>query len=132
MADKKYTYTIGRRKTASATLRLFEEKGANVVNEKSIAEYFPKANYEYKINNVFEVAGLKKEDFYYTVRVSGSGHSAQAEAVRHALARAIVKVSPETKDAIKKAGYLTRDSRMVERKKPGLRKARKAEQFSKR
>lgn len=132
MAEKKYTYTIGRRKTATATLRLFEEKGSSVVNEKSLEEYFPKGNYVHKISDVFRAGELKPENFYFTVKVIGGGVNAQAEAIRHALARAVVKAFPETKLPIKKAGLLTRDPRMVERKKAGLRKARRAEQYSKR
>ena len=132
MSEKKYTYTIGRRKTATATLRLFEEAGKNTVNEKPIEEYFPNGEFIHVINEVFSVSGLNPKEYYFTVKVEGSGISAQSEAIRHALARAVIKSHPEAKTEVKKAGFLTRDPRKVERKKAGLRKARKSEQYSKR
>lgn len=132
MAESKYIYKVGRRKTATATLRLYKSKGSNEVNGKELDKYFPTGNYVTTINQVYRVAELKPDDFYFTVKVTGSGVNAQAEAIRHALARAVVENRPEAKTAVKKAGFLTRDPRMVERKKPGLRKARKSEQFSKR
>lgn len=133
MADKnKYVYTKGRRKTAVATLRLYSEKGISVVNETEFEKAYDDAYYQKLILAPFKAAGLDSKNYMFTAKVSGSGFNAQAEAIRHALARAIVKMDPELRKPVKAAGFLTRDPRMVERKKTGLHKARKAEQYSKR
>lgn len=128
----KYIYAIGRRKTSVASIRLFNDKGENSFNEKPFSKTYPhKADLE-KVTSPLRVADLSEKEFYFTSKASGGGRESQLEAMRMAMARAIVKMSPEKKKALKDAGYLTRDPRMVERKKPGLRKARKAEQYSKR
>ncbi len=132
MSEKKYTYTIGRRKTATASIRLFEGKGASTVNSKPFDELYKDSYSKHVISEPFLAAGLKLEDFHFTAVVKGSGPKGQLEAIRHGLARAVVKATPDNKKAVRQAGLLTRDPRMVERKKPGLHKARKAEQYSKR
>lgn len=128
----KYHYALGRRKTAVATVRLFESAGESMVNDKQANEAFPGEYNQHLLTEPFKVADLDPKKFHVTVKVKGSGKSAQLGAVRHALARALVKMDENLKKPLKKAGLMTRDPRMVERKKPGLHKARKAEQFSKR
>lgn len=131
MAEK-YTYTIGRRKTSVATLRLFRTPGNNTVNEKPLEVVYP---HDYELTNLlapFKAADLNEKEYSFTVKVTGGGKMSQLGAIKLALARAIAKLYPDKKKALKVEGLLTRDPRMVERKKPGLRKARKAEQYSKR
>jgi small subunit ribosomal protein S9 len=131
MADK-FVYTVGRRKTSVATLRLFNLAGKNQINTKILEDLYTHKFEQDDILSPLKVAELNIKSFSFTAMVKGGGKSSQAEAVRLALARAIVKLEPEKKKALKDAGLLTRDPRMVERKKTGLRKARKAEQYSKR
>jgi len=127
-----YFEGVGRRKTAIARVRIYPT-GENVflINEKSYQEYFKDPFYHEII-----FAPLKKlnqlSKFKVTVKVKGGGTTAQAEAIRHGLARALVKFNPNFKKPLKKAGFLTRDSRERERKKPGLKRARRAPQWSKR
>ena len=124
-------HTIGRRKSAIARLYLKNGKGKIVVNNKDYKLYFPTGPLQYKINQPFETT--KTQDTYdLTVSVEGGGITGQAEATRLALARALCKINPEYRALLKPEGMLTRDSRMVERKKPGQKKARKRFQFSKR
>jgi small subunit ribosomal protein S9 len=127
-----YHYAVGRRKTATATVRLYEVAGESTINGKPMAEYMPGKVNEFKLQGVLKSAELDPKQFFMTVKVSGSGKSAQLNAIQHGIARAITKMNPELKRLLKVAGFITRDPRMVERKKPGLHKARKAEQFSKR
>jgi small subunit ribosomal protein S9 len=127
-----YTYTIGRRKTSVATLRLYKKSGENVINEKKIATIYVNKVDADSILLPFKIADLNADDFYFTSKIVGGGAMSQLGAVKHALSRAIAKLYPETKKQLKVAGLITRDPRMVERKKPGLRKARRAEQYSKR
>lgn len=127
-----YIAAVGRRKTAVARVRLTPAtKTTVVVNSKPTEEYFKtkeRADVTYE-----PFAAVESEQHYSVeVRVLGGGVSAQAGAVRHGIARALVKVSAELRPSLKKAGLLTRDARAVERKKPGLKKARKAPQWSKR
>ena len=131
MAEK-YSYTIGRRKTSVASLRLFAGSGENTINEKPVQKFYPHKYESLRIYAPFTAADLSQKEFHFTTRIKGGGKESQLEALRLALARAIVKMYPETKKALKDQGLLTRDPRMVERKKTGLRKARKAEQYSKR
>jgi small subunit ribosomal protein S9 len=128
---EKYTYTKGRRKTSAATIRLFDGKGDNLVNDKPVNKYFEYVGYQ---QNAVEPLKLVNafDKYYFTAKVKGGGMKGQAGAVVHALARALAKQDPEYKDILKKALMMRRDDRMVERKKTGLRKARKAPQFSKR
>lgn len=127
-----YTYTIGRRKTARATVRLYSVEGASEINGKSFDKYFVSELDKTRVLEPFKIADLKAKDYYFTSQVVGGGKNAQLEAIRLGIARAIVKLMPEKRVDLKKEGLLKRDPRMVERKKPGLRKARKAEQYSKR
>lgn len=131
MAEK-YAYTIGRRKTSVASVRLFRASGENMINDKPLTKVYGHDYELTKINMPFKIADLSAKEFYFTTQIRGGGKESQLEALRLGLSRAIVKMFPETKKALKDGGLLTRDSRMVERKKPGLHKARKAEQYSKR
>lgn len=128
-----YYYGMGRRKTAVARVRLFPNgDGSIVVNGRSAQAYFGPRD---SINATL-VAPLRlleiAEQYTMTVRVVGGGTSGQAGAIRHGVARALLRVNPEWKSVLRKAGYLTRDPRMKERKKPGLKRARKAPQYTKR
>lgn len=136
MADTikgEYYYGMGRRKTAVARVRLFPNGEGNVtVNGRSADSYFGKlASHMATISAPLRALDLTNA-YTMTVRVVGGGTSGQAGAIRHALARALVRMNPEFKSALRKAGYLTRDPRMKERKKPGLKRARKAPQYTKR
>lgn len=127
----KYHYACGKRKTAIASVRLIENGTGNIiVNEQPVKDYF----YGTLIGLIkapLKLAGAVKT-FDISVKVSGGGKSAQAEAVRHGIARALVDINLENRPALKKAGFLIRDSRTKERKKPGLKKARKSPQWAKR
>lgn len=133
MAEQKnYVTAVGRRKTASARVKLTPAKESSVtVNGKSAREYFKTAERESITGDVFR-AGEWKQDYQVEARVEGGGVNAQAEALRHAIARAMTLIEDGSRPALKAAGFLTRDARAVERKKPGLRKARKSPQWSKR
>jgi len=123
--------TIGRRKTAVARIYLKSGKGSIQVNGRDYKEYFPAETLQTIINQPFAVISeLGKYDV--TANIQGGGITGQAEALRLAIARALVSSNSEVKPAIKKEGFLTRDPRMVERKKPGRKKARRRFQFSKR
>jgi len=128
-----YYYGMGRRKTAVARVRLFPNgDGSITVNDKNSRVYFG----EREALTATVTAPLRlfdlTEAYTMTVRVVGGGSSGQAGAIRHAVARALVRVNPEWKPTLRKAGFLTRDPRMKERKKPGLKRARKAPQYTKR
>jgi len=134
MATKKehhYTEGVGRRKTAVARVRLTTGKGGFVVNGKELKEYFPIE----RLSSV-AVAALKEVSlatkYDVSAKVVGGGIAAQAEAIRHGVARALVKINEALKKPLRAAGMLTRDPRMVERKKYGLKKARRAPQWQKR
>lgn len=134
MPEQKQTYVtaVGRRKTASARVKLTPAKENSVtVNGQSAREYFKTATRESVTGDVFR-AGEWKENYEVLARVQGGGVAAQAEAVRHAMARALTKMEEGSRPVLKLAGFLKRDPRAVERKKPGLRKARKSPQWSKR
>jgi small subunit ribosomal protein S9 len=125
------THTIGRRKTAIARVYLQPGNGEITVNKKDYKVYFPTLPLQYIVKQAFELTNnMGKYDM--KVNVEGGGVKGQAEAIRLALTRALVKTNEENKPALKAEGLLTRDPRMVERKKPGQKKARKRFQFSKR
>lgn len=125
---ERYTEGIGRRKTASARVRITPAKKVSVtVNDKAFEVYFPTKDLQ---RTALESLGERM--MTVSVHVHGGGVSAQAEAVRHGVARALLKYDPALRLDLKKKGFLTRDQRSVERKKPGLAKARRAKQFSKR
>ena len=130
MAKMQY-YGTGRRKSSIARVRLIPGKGNVTINKKTLDEYFGMEILKREVQRPLDVAGvLGKFDVVATVR--GGGFTGQAGALRHGIARALLKTDPDLRGVIKKAGFLTRDSRMKERKKYGLKKARKASQFSKR
>ena len=121
----------GKRKTSVARVILRPGDGATWVNGKTIEEYFPRLVHRVLATSPLKTAGLDGQ-YDLRVRVHGGGPTGQAGAVRHGIARALVEVNPELRVSLKRAGFLTRDARQVERKKAGLHKARKAPQFSKR
>ena len=122
---------LGRRKAAVARIYLSEGKGNFTVNKREVETFFPTKTLQYVVKQpleLLEVAGT----YDVKVNIFGGGIKGQAEALRLGLSRALIEANPESRDALKKAGFLTRDSRVVERKKPGQPKARKKFQFSKR
>lgn len=132
-AKQKSIYATGRRKTSSARvyIRPAEDQGTFVVNKKPMENYFPLETTQMIVNQPL-VLTERLNKFDIRVRVVGGGVSGQAGAVLHGIARVLEKAEPELRPSLKKAGFLTRDSREVERKKPGRHKARKKPQFSKR
>ena len=131
-SKKKYFYGTGRRKSSVARVRVYENgTGSIIVNGRDIDEYFGLDTLKLIVRQPLVTTDLLgKVDI--VVSVAGGGVSGQAGAIRHGIARALVKADADLKPAIKKAGYLTRDPRMKERKKYGLKAARRAPQFSKR
>lgn len=130
MAQVQYLGT-GRRKNSVARVRLVPGTGKITVNNKDVEAYIPHADLRLVINQPFgatETVGA----YDVLVNVNGGGYAGQAGAIRHGIARALLNVDPDFRASLKRAGLLTRDARMVERKKAGLKKARKASQFSKR
>jgi small subunit ribosomal protein S9 len=121
----------GKRKTSVARVILRPGDGTTWFNGRTIEEYFPRAVHRSTALAPLQLAGLEGT-YDIRVRVHGGGPSGQAGAVRHGLARALIEVDPNLRVALRRAGFLTRDARIVERKKAGLHKARKAPQFSKR
>ena len=128
----RYIEAIGRRKTAVARVRLYSENpGDFLINGKTLEKYFPILELQQRIKDPFVKVG-QIDKFSVLAKVSGGGFNAQAEALRHGIARALVKIDSECRKVLKKTGLLTRDSRMRERKKPGLKRARRAPQWRKR
>ena len=125
------TNTSGRRKTAVARIYLSAGSGTITVNGKDYKEYFPTLPLQYIVMQSMEVAG-EAGNHDVKVNVSGGGVKGQAEAVRLAISKALIELNPEIKASLRAKGLVTRDNRMVERKKPGRAKARKKFQFSKR
>tara|TARA_B110000444_G_scaffold212840_1_gene209380 strand:- start:3386 stop:3772 length:387 start_codon:yes stop_codon:yes gene_type:complete len=124
-------HTIGRRKKAIARVYLTDGKGAVTINGRDVKDYFSTATLQYKLEQAQVLAGV--EGIYdINVNVDGGGITGQAEAIRLGISRALIKIDPDHRLALKPHGLLTRDPRMVERKKPGQKKARKKFQFSKR
>ncbi len=123
--------TLGRRKTAVARVYLTKGKGNVTVNKKDYKEFFPVAVLQSKINQPFELTDTVGQ-YDVRVNVAGGGINGQVEAIRLGIARALVALNEENKPLLKEEGLMTRDPRMVERKKPGQPKARKKFQFSKR
>jgi small subunit ribosomal protein S9 len=124
-------HTIGRRKTSVARLFVSEGKGEITVNSKNYTDFFPTATLQYKIIQPL-VLTENENNYDLKVTVKGGGFNGQAEAVRLAISRALCKIDEENRVVLKPEGLLTRDPRMVERKKYGQKKARKKHQFSKR
>ncbi len=123
--------TIGRRKAAIARLYLNDGKGKITINHKDYKEYFPTEQLQYIVQQPLTLLELVGK-FDIRVNLDGGGFTGQAEATRLAIARALVKLNPEDKEILRANGFITRDPRVVERKKPGQPKARKRFQFSKR
>ncbi len=128
---KPLTQTTGRRKEAVARVRLREGTGTITVNSRALEDYFPSPTHRMIIVEPLKVAGVD-EQYDVDVTMHGGGITGQAGALRMAIARSIVEVDPEQRGKLKKAGFLTRDAREKEAKKYGLKKARKAPQYSKR
>ena len=132
VATKKYTYGLGRRKSATATVRLYEGKGEITINDKPALEYLSgNKTYLAEITDLLAVAEKQKE-FDITVVVKGGGLAGQVDAIKLAISKALVTEAPDLRPVLKKLGFTSRDPREKERKKYGLRSARKKEQFSKR
>ncbi len=132
MDAKRYYQGTGRRKTAVARVRLFPGNGEYVVNGKSPEEYFgPRDLLQREIRLPLQLTD-NLASFNVLVKVRGGGVHSQAGAVRHGVARALLDLDPDLRPTLKKAGLLTRDPRVKERKKPGLKRARKAPQYTKR
>ncbi len=124
-------YATGKRKTAIARVWLAPGEGKFLVNERALKEYFGRETSELIVLQPFDLTGTRNQ-FDVTVNVRGGGILGQTEAIRHGISKALLQYNQEFKDALKKAGLLTRDSRVKERKKYGRRGARRRPQFSKR
>lgn len=130
-AKEQYFYATGRRKTSAARIFLKTGSGKVTVNGKTLDEYMPTPTARTTVLTPLVVTDTKNQ-YDARVTVTGGGVTGQAEAIRHGIARALIAVNPELRGTLKKAGLLTRDSRMVERKKYGKHGARRSTQFSKR
>lgn len=132
MADNKYIYGLGRRKAATARARLYKGKGNITINDKPALEYL--SGDKSKLAEITDPLALaqKQQDYDITIRVTGGGLAGQVDAIKLAISKAITLEAPDLRPVLKKAGFLKRDPREKERKKYGLRGARKKEQFSKR
>ena len=128
---KPYFYGTGRRKHSVARVRLVPGTGAVSINGRDIDDYFGLETLKLIVNQPFGITGTQGK-FDIICRVNGGGFSGQAGAIRHGVSRALIKADENYRAALKKAGFLTRDPRMKERKKYGLKAARRAPQFSKR
>ena len=128
---KPYFYGTGRRKSSVARVRVYPGSGSITINGKDIDQYFGLETLKLIINQQFEVTGTMGK-FYIVANVNGGGMSGQAGAIRHGVARALLLADETFRAPLKKAGFLMRDPRMKERKKYGLKAARRAPQFSKR
>ncbi len=128
---KEPIYATGKRKTSIARVWLEPGEGKFVINERALKEYFGRETCEMVILQPLDITGTRNQ-FDVTVNVHGGGISGQSVAIRHGIAKALLQYNPDLKDALKKAGFLTRDSRVKERKKYGRRGARRRPQYSKR
>jgi small subunit ribosomal protein S9 len=132
MAETKYAYGLGRRKAATARARLYKGKGTVTINDKTAAEYLNgNSTMLAEVTDPLALVG-KQKDFDVTVRVSGGGLAGQVDAIKLAIAKALTVDHADLRSSLKKAEFLKRDPREKERKKYGLRSARKREQYSKR
>ena len=130
MAVAQY-YGTGRRKSSVARVRLVPGTGKIIINKRELNEYFGRQTLELIVKQPLNLTGTV-EQYDVIADVAGGGPSGQAGAIRHGISRALIKSNPELREPLKKAGFLTRDPRMKERKKYGLKAARRAPQFSKR
>lgn len=131
--EEKFFQAVGRRKTASATVKIFPKSKEKIflINKKPIEKYFPLFEQQKTVFSPLELLGLEKK-FKILAEVKGGGPNAQAEAIRHAISRTLVLYNPDFRKKLKKAGFLKRDPRAKERKKFGLKRARRAPQWQKR
>jgi small subunit ribosomal protein S9 len=130
--EEKFWQAIGRRKTSIAQVKIFESKEKIfLVNEKPLENYFPLFELQKIVKSPLELVKVENK-FKILARVKGGGVNSQAEALRHAISRALVSYNPNFRKKLKKAGFLKRDPRIKERKKPGLKRARRAPQWQKR
>ena len=129
--SEKFEYGTGRRKTATARTRIYAGSGGITVNGRSFEEYFPRKTLQMIIRQPLVLSKLA-DKLDVRINVAGGGVTGQAEAVRHGISRALLSADPSLRGVLKRAGFLTRDPRMKERKKYGLKAARRAPQFSKR
>lgn len=129
----KYFYAVGKRKTAIAQVRIYPTDTPSdvLVNDKKLESYFSVERFANTVKSALTSVGLQ-EKFNVTVKVAGGGVNAQAEAIRLGISRALIKFDETLRKVLKAEGFLTRDARVVERKKPGLKKARKSPQWAKR
>ena len=125
------TQTVGRRKSSIARVYVADGSGKIIINKRELTDYFPKATSRYVVDQPATLLEVK-DKYDLNINVKGGGTTGQAGAIRLGIARALVALNPSDRDALKKAGFLTRDARKVERKKYGLAGARKSYQFSKR
>lgn len=133
MADNSYFYALGRRKRATARVRLTGKKGSFVINDKPATEYFSGSKYlQNELVKPFTTLELDPENYTVSVKVVGGGHASQVDAIRLGVAKALVGLNEDFRGTLKRAELLGRDPREKERKKVGLRGARKKQQFSKR
>ncbi len=131
MVSEQYYYATGRRKTAVARVRLYAERGPMVVNGKPMEEAFPWKSWQDIISSPLEATDTFGQ-MRVVAKVAGGGVVSQAGALKHGISRAVLTMDPSLRATLKRGGFLTRDSREKERKKYGLQRARKKEQFSKR
>ena len=129
--EVRYYEAVGRRKRAVARVRLYPGEGEMIINGKPLHEYFSRTQDWLSVNAPFKVTNSEKR-FNLSVLVNGGGVTGQANAVRHGVARALLLADPAFRPVLRRAGFLTRDPREKERKKPGLKRARKAPQYTKR
>lgn len=127
-----YYEAIGRRKESTARVRVMSGTGTFLVNEKLLGDFFTRYGDVEAILSPLSAIGLDSRNFDVTVKVNGGGVTGQTESVRLGLARALIKMNPNDIAALRKSGFLTRDPRVKERKKPGLKRARKAPTYTKR
>ena len=126
-----YIHAIGRRKSAIARVYLTEGTGEIVINKRTLADYFPSELVQFVVKQPLNLLGVA-EKYNIKATLYGGGYTGQSQALRLAIARALVKINEEDKKALRAEGFITRDARSVERKKPGQPKARRRFQFSKR
>ena len=126
-----YVESIGRRKTSTARVRLYPGNGEIVVNDKTMPDYFGRSLDQMILMQPLRLTGTEGS-YNISIHVSGGGESGQASAARHGISRALVATDENLRTVLKSAGFLTRDPRAKERKKPGLKRARKAQQYTKR
>jgi small subunit ribosomal protein S9 len=131
MAEETYVWGTGKRKCAIAQVRIILGSGGITVNDRPYEELFPRLEHRRAIEQPF-VATNTRDQFHVTVKVTGGGVTGQAEAIRHGIARALARENELLKPALREQGLLTRDARIKERKKYGLKRARKAAQYTKR